>query len=142
MAKVTVTSGPKKLLKTYEIPPNREKMQELFEILLQECCFWQIDYSGLDEKMIGELKIIDYTCRCARAIFLKKTKIYVDEKLVSVDRKNKRLVNDTLKMIINLLEVSSGELKIETDTLFELRFKTQPNLETLDFMDQFTFANA
>lgn len=142
MATVTVTSGPRKLLKTYEILPDREKMQELFEKLLLECCFWQIDYAGLDQKMSRELKIIDYACRSARAIFLKKTKIYIDEILVSVNREDKMLFNETIRMIINLLEVSSGELKIEKDTIFELRFRTSPNLETLDFLEQYTFARA
>jgi hypothetical protein len=141
MATVRVTSGPKKLLKVYDVPPDREKIEVLFRSLLLEGCFWEVDYTGLDPKMIYELKIIDYACRSARAIVL-RTKIYIDERLISVERKNKRQVDETLRMITNILEVTSGDLKIETDNILELRFRTSPNLETFDFMDQFTFATA
>ena len=91
--------------------------------------------------MLFELKIIDFSCRCTRSIFM-GIPIYIDGSKIEVQKANRETVDDALKKIINLLEVSGGNMRIISDDMHHLKIETLATLETMAFLQENCFGSA
>lgn len=142
MADIKVISGPERLMgKDFPIPANVRKAESVFLELAASRCFWIVNLSGLTSREMCEIKIMDFSARCVRSIFM-GIPIFIDGDKAIVLSISKKSVDTALRKITNLLLVSEGNMIVVEDSRQRLEIKMVSYLETDDFADDVIFANA
>ncbi|HBI51040.1 MAG: hypothetical protein US57_C0024G0006 [Candidatus Moranbacteria bacterium GW2011_GWC2_37_73] len=142
MAFIKITAGPEKIAgKEFPIPANIRESETIFKEIVKEGCFWKIDMSGLSSSAIYDLKIMDFSARCARSICM-GIPIFIKDQRIVVLSVSKKSVDDALRRVINLLIVSGGNMRIAKDDKDGLKIEIIPNVESDDFAEGMIFANA
>lgn len=142
MAAIKVISGPRGLA-GIEIPISADvrEMQSVFMELAKANCFWEVNLSGLNSLQAHEVKIMDFSARCARSICL-GVPVFLDGQKIVVLSFSRKSVENALRRLVNLLEVSDGNMKIARDDKQGLRIEMIPNAMSDDFAEGMVFANA
>lgn len=142
MASIKVISGPEVFIgKEFPISTNVRETEAVFMGLAKAECFWTVNLLGLTDYAACEVKIMDFSARCARSICM-KIPIFVDGKRTIVLSISKKSVDNALHKIINLLLVSDGNMIVVEDSSQRLAIDMVLGDESDDFADGTFFANA
>ena len=142
MACIRIVAGPEKFLhKKINIPLNVRESDVIFMEMAKANCFWEVDLRDLSSTDACAVKIIDFSARCARSIFM-KVPIFVDNKRIIVLSISKKSVENALRKVVNLLMVLDGGMIIVKDDIDSLRIESLPSTVRDDFANIAVFANA
>ena len=142
MAVIKVTFGPEEFIgKEIPIPVNPRENESIFKEMAKSNCFWEVDMAGLSSAEAYNVKIVDFSARCARSICM-GIPIFIDNQRIIVLSISRKSVDNALRKVINLLAVSGGNMRIAKDDKKELKIEIIPNTEIDDFAEGMFFANA
>jgi hypothetical protein len=137
MARIIIVDGPKKFKgREISLEKNTGIIQKIFEELTIERCFWKIETTGLEREAIYEIKIMDFSYRCARSIMM-NIPIYFDGSRMNAKPPGSS-IEGVLRTITNYMKVSERNLLIAIDNRTELRIEfvkdKNPHFGVMDFI--------